>query len=483
VAEQPAPAPRAGIVDERQEQVLADIRASLAARDLEYAKAVDPEACALLVRLAAEYGFELSFLASGENFTARLTDTRPPNGGSRPVLHFQSWNAYWSGDPGGLALDVSEVGAWLAAYRAHPAWHPDSLYDDMKARMRSAEAPGPGKTTPRHAQVIPTSSADTEPASLDDLGLTHPAWQSDTEEYANKEMTRPADPEVDPCTVTGHFVTSIGPTLHYTLTSTAGHVLDYWREPDGNVGVQIKVGNRWMDLATQDPRYQAVIDGVREHEARNPDLAGYNNPQAASAGQPADGDAPGEGPVPVPAATGPRAPGMNTEPIRHLDPRSQEARLAGWDSAEDYLTAQAYADELAGLPSYGSDEQQAAADALSAFKALQSPASRSALHEAVSAVREARTPPAPGSSSPYAAGPGDPAGTELPSALQRRLAPGADPDAPGAAPRRAGSAALRLAGGQEFTDAPGAPLAAGPGRRPAGTTPSPAKQARPRGRQ
>lgn len=158
MVEQPAPAPKAGIVDERQEQVLADIRASLAARDLEYAKAVDPEACALLVRMAAEYGLELSFLASGENFTARLTDMRPPNGGSRPVLHFQSWNAHWSGDPGGRGLDVSEVAAWLAAYRAHPTWHPDSLYDDMKARTRSAEVPGPSETTPRHAQAAANSS-------------------------------------------------------------------------------------------------------------------------------------------------------------------------------------------------------------------------------------------------------------------------------------------------------------------------------------
>lgn len=148
VPEQPSSAPRAGTADERQEQVLADIRASPAARDLECAETVDPDACALLVRMAAQHRLELSFLSSAENFTARLTDTRPPYGGRCAVLHFQSWNAYWSGDPGGRGLDASEVAAWLAAYRAHPRWHADSLYDDMKARMRSAEAAGrpPGRT-------------------------------------------------------------------------------------------------------------------------------------------------------------------------------------------------------------------------------------------------------------------------------------------------------------------------------------------------
>jgi hypothetical protein len=40
-----------------------------------------------------------------------------------------------------------------------------------------------------------------------------------------------------------------------------------------------------------------------------------------------------------------------------------------------------------------------------------------------------------------------------------------------------------LAAGQEFTGAPGASSPARPGRRPAGTTPSPVTQARPRGRQ
>ncbi len=85
-----------------------------------------------------------------------------------------------------------------------------------------------------------------------------------------------------PCTVTGYFATNVGPTLHYTLASAAGDVLDYSRDPDGNVAAQVQVSNHWIDLAEQDPRYQAVIQGVREHEARNPDLAGYNNPQAAS---------------------------------------------------------------------------------------------------------------------------------------------------------------------------------------------------------
>ena len=275
-------------MDERQEQVLADIRASLAARDLEYAKAVDPEACALLVRMAAEYGFELSFLASEENFTARLTDMRPPHGGSRAVLHFQSWNAYWSGDPGGRGLDVSEVAAWLAAYRAHPAWHPDSLYDDMTARMRSAEVSGPSETTPRHAQASANSSENgpdnTEGAEDRQPGPEVIQVQPPGEMVAYQaELSARVDPEADPCTVTGYFVTTIGPTLHYTLTSTAGHVLDYSRDPDGNVGAQIKAGGRWIDLPKQGPRYQAVIQGVREYEARNPDLAGYNNPQAASA--------------------------------------------------------------------------------------------------------------------------------------------------------------------------------------------------------
>lgn len=86
------------------------------------------------------------------------------------------------------------------------------------------------------------------------------------------------------CTVTGCFATNVGPTLHYTLASAAGDVLGYSRGPDGNVAVQVQAGNRWIDLTGQDPRYQAVIRGVREHEAGNPDLAGYNNPPAAGAG-------------------------------------------------------------------------------------------------------------------------------------------------------------------------------------------------------
>lgn len=85
-----------------------------------------------------------------------------------------------------------------------------------------------------------------------------------------------------PYTVTGWFTTNAGPSLHYTLQGPDGQVLDYWRMPDGTSGAQIKAGNHWLDLGEQDPRYQAVITGVREHEARNPDFAGYNNPQAGS---------------------------------------------------------------------------------------------------------------------------------------------------------------------------------------------------------
>jgi len=127
----------------------------------------------------------------------------------------------------------------------------------------------------------------------DEPGTVGGRWRATIWEYdpagppgdpaATKETTRPAAPEADPCTVTGYFVTNIGPTLHYTLTSPAGHVLDYWRDPDGNVGAQIKAGDHWTALARQDHRYQAVIEGAREYEARNPHLAGYNNPQAASA--------------------------------------------------------------------------------------------------------------------------------------------------------------------------------------------------------
>ena len=93
-----------------------------------------------------------------------------------------------------------------------------------------------------------------------------------------------ASASAGPCTVTGYFATSVGPTLHYTLASAAGEVLDYSRSPDGTVAVQVQAGNHWTGLDAQDHRYQAVIRGVREHEARNPDLAGYNNPHAASTG-------------------------------------------------------------------------------------------------------------------------------------------------------------------------------------------------------
>ena len=84
-----------------------------------------------------------------------------------------------------------------------------------------------------------------------------------------------------PYTVTGWFTTNVGPSLHYTLRDTSGRELDYWRMPDGAAGAQIRSNDRWFDLDPDDPRYQAVIEGVREYEARNPDLAVYNNPQAA----------------------------------------------------------------------------------------------------------------------------------------------------------------------------------------------------------
>lgn len=85
-----------------------------------------------------------------------------------------------------------------------------------------------------------------------------------------------------PYTVTGWFTTNAGPTLHYTLEGPDRQVLDYWRRPDGAIGAKIEAGNHWLDLGEQDPRYQAVITGVREHEAANPDFAHYNNPQAGS---------------------------------------------------------------------------------------------------------------------------------------------------------------------------------------------------------
>ena len=89
-----------------------------------------------------------------------------------------------------------------------------------------------------------------------------------------------------PYTVTGWFTTNVGPSLHYTLQGTAGRELDYWRMPDGTAGAQIRSGAHWSELDPDDPRYQAVIEGVRAHEAKNPDLARYNNPQAASAARP-----------------------------------------------------------------------------------------------------------------------------------------------------------------------------------------------------
>jgi hypothetical protein len=209
---------------------------------------------------------------------------------------------------GGIPDDDPSIGSLAARHAAEGVEEGDRAYDDaydeafaryygQVERTWDIDGSFPAVAedsgvSPDAASWSPPPAPETEPASLDDLGLTYPAWHGGTQEDASQEMTRRADSEVDSCAVTGHFVTTIGPTLHYTLTSTAGHVLDYWREPDGNVGVQVQAGNRWIDLATQDPRYQAVINGVREHEARNPDLAGYNNPQAASAGQAAGRAAP-----------------------------------------------------------------------------------------------------------------------------------------------------------------------------------------------
>jgi hypothetical protein len=110
-----------------------------------------------------------------------------------------------------------------------------------------------------------------------------------------------------PYTVTGWLTTNVGPSLHYTLHDTAGRELDYWRMPDGAAGAQIRSSDRWFKLDPDSPRYHAVIEGVREYEARNPDLAAYNNPQAASADATADGDAPGKGPLSRTAAQGHRA--------------------------------------------------------------------------------------------------------------------------------------------------------------------------------
>ena len=143
----------------------------------------------------------------------------------------------------------------------------------------------------------------------DEPGTAGGRWRATIWEYdparppgdpaATKETARPAAAEADPCTVTGYFVTNTGPTLHYTLTSPAGHVLGYWRNPDGNVGAQIKAGDHWTALAGQDHRYQAVIEGVREYEARNPHLAGYNNPGPAARPEPGTVDAAGRTRLPV----------------------------------------------------------------------------------------------------------------------------------------------------------------------------------------
>ena len=131
-----------------------------------------------------------------------------------------------------------------------------------------------------------------------------------------------------PYTVTGWFTTNAGPSLHYTLEGPDGQALDYWRMPGGTTGAQIKADNHWLDLGEQDSRYQAVITAVREHEARNPDFAGYNNPQAGSSattqGVQAEHSIDYPGPVtpgaPARAAAPPRAANQASRPAARRTP-------------------------------------------------------------------------------------------------------------------------------------------------------------------
>lgn len=107
-------------------------------------------------------------------------------------------------------------------------------------------------------------------------------------------------------TVTGWFTTNVGPHLHYTLVNPAGLTMDYWRDPDGNAGAQVESGTGpWHPLDERGPRYQSVMNAVREYESRHPDLARYNNPQQAAReeahGNPG-GPAPHAGPAEAPAA-------------------------------------------------------------------------------------------------------------------------------------------------------------------------------------
>jgi hypothetical protein len=271
-------------------------------------EAADPgrfaaESAGLWDRQAALSAVAAALTASDPDVRAAAEERREAHEFNRSLL--ASVGAEYEGIPD---LDPN-VGSLAARDAAEGVAEADQAYDDAYAEAFGRyygqvertwdidgsfpAVAGDSEVPPDAASWSPPPAPGTEPASLDDLGLTYPAWHGGTQEDISQETTRRAGSEVDSCTVTGHFVTNIGPTLHYTLTSTAGHVLDYWRGPAGNVGVQIEAGTRWVDLATQDPRYQAVIDGVREHEARNPDLAGYNNPQAAGAGQAADRAAPG----------------------------------------------------------------------------------------------------------------------------------------------------------------------------------------------
>lgn len=177
----------------------------------------------------------------------------------------------------------------------------------------------------------------------------------------------------------------------------------------------------------------------------------------------------------------------------HADGRSKwtfrQARLAGWDNTGNYLfalyCAQEWAQDLAGLPSYGTDEQQAAAAALSAFQAVPSQANLDAINDAVGPARKAaRRPAGPYSSSPDVAEPGNAAGEAPASTLQHGLAAiAADLDARGRAAERDRSAAPRLAANREFTGSAGTPLPVRRGRPPAVTTATAVGQTRPRRRQ
>ena len=206
--------------------------------------------------------------------------------------------------------DNPETRLWRKEYPAGaPGWHP--YRDVLREVTRVTGRPLPPELHEHVSQVEAEEAPPRPPipGGAGTWGERGPAEvrHADESQQISTAGTEPivtpaeASASAGPCTVTGYFASNVGPTLHYTLASAGGDVLDYSRAPDSNVTVQVQAGNRWIDLTGQDPRYQAVIRGVQEHEARYPDLAGYNNPQTASAARP--GDTPG-GMTRVPATIG-----------------------------------------------------------------------------------------------------------------------------------------------------------------------------------